>query len=48
MVSDLAGGLGPVGSPEAAALTNPFALVPAPKWGVLLSVVLVASAATRA
>lgn len=32
---------------EPAALANPFALVPALKWGVVLSVVLVASAAAQ-
>lgn len=35
------------GSPGAAPLTNPFALVPALRWGVLLSLVLVVSAAAR-
>ena len=33
--------------PEAVALSNPFALLPALKWGVVLSVVLVASAVAQ-
>ena len=40
-------GGGQSNSPEAAPLTNPFALVPALRWGALLSIVLIASAAAR-